>query len=271
MSRPLLVTGGSGYLGGALLAQASSPVVGTHLRGESVELTRLDVRDADATAALVALLRPTAVVHTAYVQDGPEAWATNVEGSRNVATAAARAGLRLVHVSTDVVFDGLKGSPYDESDEPHPVTDYGRSKLEAERAVLDAHPDALVVRTSLMVGAPEPGRQERGVLAAARGEVPGAVFFDDELRSPLLVADLARALLELAGRPQITGLLHLGGPESLSRYELACRIAAARGLAADRIARGSVADSGLVRPMDCTLDSSLARGLLASPIGPVRP
>jgi dTDP-4-dehydrorhamnose reductase len=122
-----------------------------------------------------------------------------------------------------------------------------------------------------MVGAPEPGRQERGVLAAARGEAPDAVFFDDELRSPLLVADLARALLELAGRPQITGLLHLGGPESLSRYELARRIAAAHGLAADRIGRARVADSGLVRPLDCTLDSSRARGLLASPIGPVRP
>jgi dTDP-4-dehydrorhamnose reductase len=194
VSRPLLVTGGSGCLGGALLAQATSPVVATQLRGDSVELTRLDVRDAEATAALVARLRPAAVIHTAYVQAGPEAWATNVEGSRNVATAAARAGLRLVHVSTDVVFDGLKGSPYDEGDQPNPVTDYGRSKLEAERFVLDAHPD-----------------------------------------------------------------------------ELACRIAAAHGLAADRIGRGRVADSGLVRPMDCTLDASRARGLLASTIGPVRP
>ena len=79
---------------------------------------------------------PACVIHTAYARDGAGAWATNVEGARNVATAAAAAGARLIHVSTDVVFGGDAGRPYVESDLPDPVTDYGRSKAAAEAAVL---------------------------------------------------------------------------------------------------------------------------------------
>ena len=269
MSGPLLVTGGSGYLGRAILASAEPRVVATHRSAGAaplpgVEWVRLDVRDEAAVAACLDRVRPRAVIHTAYVQDGPEAWATNVTGSVNVARAAARAGAPLVHVSTDVVFDGEKDGAYVEDDDPNPVTDYGRSKAEAELEVLASHPSALVVRTSLMAGAAVPGRQEQAVLAAARGESETG-FFTDELRSPLLVQDLAAALVELAGR-DASGVLHVGGPETVSRYELACLIAGAHGLPPERIRRARLAGSGLVRPANCALDSSRARALLRTPI-----
>ena len=77
-------------------------------------------------------LRPTVVIHTAYRQDGRGAWQTTVDGA-HIATAAARVGARLVHLSTDVVFDGRKGSPYVEHDPRSPVTEYSRAKAEAER------------------------------------------------------------------------------------------------------------------------------------------
>jgi dTDP-4-dehydrorhamnose reductase len=269
VSGPLLVIGGSGYLGHALLRSAEPPVVATHLTSPTApapgaEWRRLDVRDAAAVERAFADVRPAAVIHTAYRREEPDAWATNVVGAANVAGAAARAGARLVHVSTDLVFDGTAVRPYTEDDEPLPATPYGRTKLEGEREVQAAHPDALVVRTSLMVGGDEPGRQEQLVLAAARGESDIA-FFEDERRSPLLVDDLAAALVELAGRRE-SGLLHLAGPEAVSRYDLAFLIAAAHGLPSERLRRGRLASSGMQRPANCVLDSSRARALLRTPI-----
>ena len=82
-------------------------------------------------------LRPDVVIHTAYRQDEDD---VNTVGSENVARAAAAVGARLVHLSTDVVFDGRKGAPYVEDDPVSPVTDYGRAKAEAEVRVAAAHP-----------------------------------------------------------------------------------------------------------------------------------
>jgi dTDP-4-dehydrorhamnose reductase len=149
VSRPLLVTGGTGYLGSELLRRASGrPLAATYLQSEptragEVEWLPLDVRDAVAVRAAVERLRPAAVIHTTYRQEGEGARATTLDGAEAAAQAAAEVGARLVHVSTDVLFDGTKDGPYTEGDVPSPITDYGRAKADTERAVLAAHPDAL--------------------------------------------------------------------------------------------------------------------------------
>ena len=127
----LLVTGGTGYLGARRRRGRRRRRMGRHAPSVRRDL---DVRDAAAVAAFVDRLRPDAIVHTAYVRDGPTARAVNVDGSAAVAAAAGSA--RLVHVSTDVVFDGRLGRPYREDDAASPITDYGRTKADAERAVL---------------------------------------------------------------------------------------------------------------------------------------
>jgi dTDP-4-dehydrorhamnose reductase len=233
----LLVTGGSGYLGRELVRRAGA--VG-------ISSKDVDIRDATAVSRLFDSVRPSAVVNTAYRQDDR---ATTFDGAVHVAQAAAAVGARLVHVSTDLVFDGEKGEPYVEEDEPTPLTDYGRAKAEAERAVIQAHPAALVVRTSLIYGGQQPGPQER--MAAD----PQARFFTDEVRCPIQVGDLAEALLELA-RLQQSGVLHVAGSDRLSRAELAGLLAGAP------VSTASIADSGLVRPRDCSLAVDRARRLL---------
>ena len=147
------------------------------------------------------------MIHTAYRQDGEGARETTVDGAGAVARAAAAAvGARLVHMSSDVIFDGTKPTAYDELDPPSPITDYGRAKADAEHAVAEAHPGALLVRTSLIYGHGH-SRHERLALEAARGEGELA-FFDDEMRCPVAVDDLAAALLELVDRAE-SGVLNV--------------------------------------------------------------
>jgi dTDP-4-dehydrorhamnose reductase len=249
----LLVTGGSGYVGRALVCKAAE--AGWEVHGTSWSSGKgisLEVRDADDVRRVVREVRPDAVVHTAYVQEGPGAWGVNVDGSENVARAARR--VRLVHMSTDVVFDGRKGSPYVEEDEPTPVTDYGRAKAEAERRVVAVHPGALLVRTSLVYGADEPSRHERAALERAHA------FYTNEIRCPIHVDDLAAALLELVSL-DVSGPLHVAGADAVSRAEFA-----------ELIARGPVASTPAPpgRPLDCTLDSSRAQALLTRRLRGVR-
>jgi dTDP-4-dehydrorhamnose reductase len=126
-----------------------------------------------------------------------------------------------------------------------------RDKADAERAVLEAHPGALVVRTSLLYGGAEPGPQER--MAAD----PEAVFFTDELRSPIQVGDLAAALLELADGEH-AGILHLAGADALSRFDFARLLSPHP----ERVRGAPLSESGLVRPRNCSLSSARAGEVL---------
>ncbi len=223
----IMVTGGTGYLGRELVARGCAGVSRS---------TGVDVRDGQAVRR--ALRGADAVIHTAYVQDGPDAWSTNVDGSRAVARAAR--GLRLVHLSTDVVFGGGKGSPYVEDDPLDPVTEYGRSKAAAEAEVAREHPEALIVRTSLIYGGAEPSKSELAALD------PASTFYSDEIRSPVQVGELADRLLELVAI-DVSGPLHLAGADAVSRAEFA-------ELIARRPVRSTPAPPD--RPKNCALASS---------------
>ena len=241
----LLVIGAGGYLGGELLRRAPAAAPSS---------SELDIRDETAVFDFFTRTGPRAVVNAAYRRGDR---ATTSDGAIHVARAATVVGARLVHVSSDLVFDGEKGSPYVEEDDPAPVNDYGRDKADAEPGVLDACPDAVVVRTSLIYGGPEPGPQER--MAAD----PDAAFFTDEHRCPVQVGDLAAALLEVASSAY-AGLLHVAGADSVTRYELA------ELLSGGPVRAASQADAAEARPRDCSLSIERARGLLRTPPRGVR-
>ncbi len=226
----------------------------------------VDVRDADAVRAAIATARPDAVVHTAYVQHGDAVGAVNVDGSANVARAAAEVGARLVHVSSDVVFRGDAGRPLTESDLADPLTEYGATKAAAEVVVAEADPRAVLVRTSLIYGGDEPSRHERMALDAATGRIDAA-FYSDELRCPVAAGDLAAALVELARLPDLAGPLHVAGADGVSRLDFARLVATHAGVDPGRL-RGAPAPPG--RPLDLRLDCSRAAALLGTRLRGVR-
>ncbi|HEX6390220.1 MAG TPA: sugar nucleotide-binding protein [Solirubrobacteraceae bacterium] len=245
----IFVTGVSGDLGRALAARAdvagsvhSRPLPGRHA---------LDVRDAAAVRRAFATERPDVVIHTAYRQDDDT---VTRDGAAVVATEAARAGARLIHLSSDLVFRGALGRALTEDDAPDALAGYGRAKADAERLVAEAHPDALIVRTSLLLGAPGPPLRHE---LMARD--PGAFFYDDELRSPMSAGDLADALLELASL-DVGGVLHIAGADDVTRLELARLI--------NPSARGGPGPPE--RPKVCALDCARARALLSTRLRGVR-
>ncbi|WP_460167821.1 SDR family oxidoreductase [Thermostilla marina] len=144
----------------------------------------------------------------------------NVEGCRNLLRFARR-DVRLVRLSIDLVFSGDKGEPYTEDDPPDPVTVYGKTMAEAEKIVLDTHPQACVLRISLPMGR-SPGGHAGAIdwiesrFAAGR---PATLYYD-EIRTPTYCDCLNRVCEEVLGG-SLSGLFHAGGPRPLSLYEIA--------------------------------------------------
>jgi dTDP-4-dehydrorhamnose reductase len=276
----LLVTGGTGYLGGEIVRRATSlrwSVMTTwHHRppGEDADWIEMELADESSVERAVREAAPDVVIHTAFVQHGDLLDEVTARGAARVARAAAAAGAMLVHLSTDVVFSGSRDVPYREVDPVSPVHAYGRAKADAERLVVADHPAPLVVRTSLLYGGTDgpPGPQERLVADAVAGRV-NVSFYTDEVRNPVVVSDLATALLELADRGPGAiggGIIHLGGDDTVSRHEFAVLLAEAAGLDSARLRRGTSADKGENRPRRCALDNTLARAELETRLRGVR-
>jgi dTDP-4-dehydrorhamnose reductase len=165
----------------------------------------LDIEDVDSIARAVRDVRPRAVVNAAgytavdKAESEPErAHAINRDGAAHLARAASKAGLPFIHVSTDYVFDGRKGSPYREDDLPAPLGAYGRSKLVGEDAVRDACPAALILRTSWLYSHHGHNFVKTMLGLAETRNVVRVV--DDQLGSPTSALDLADAILTLADR-----------------------------------------------------------------------
>ncbi|HEX3714158.1 MAG TPA: sugar nucleotide-binding protein [Trebonia sp.] len=267
----LLVIGGSGLLGLRITRQAAlaghrvtatfhasaGPGRGAGPDGACADWRRLDIRRRDDVAALVRGVRPDTVINAAYRQSD---WETTADGAANVALAAAAAGARLLHVSSDAVFSGAAGR-YDETRPPDPVTPYGAAKAAAETAVKAIAPAAVIGRTSLIIGDGE-SPPERLVHALASGATAG-VLFTDQVRCPVHAADLAAALLELAVSAR-AGICHLAGADALSRYQLGLLVARRDGLDQAALPAGRSAASGRPGPLDVRLDSTRTQALLAT-------
>lgn len=263
----ILLTGSSGYLGSALLNYIPTvrPDWDLHITlfsivpsDEMPNAHHLDLRDPASVTRVMDRVAPDIVLHTAALNqsnDPQDLYDTNARGSGYLAQEAFKHNARLVHLSSDVVFDGRRGN-YTEADEPNPIMPYAVSKADAEKNVLASKANAVLVRTSLIYGFRPLDPRTRSVL---RGEMRR--LFTDEMRNPVWVRNLSEAVVELA-EMDYRGILNVAGPQPLSRYDLGLKLMDALGGDASQLIAAQSASGTIVRPLDCTLDISRAQNLL---------
>ena len=226
---PILVTGGSGQLATALEAAARVPL-------HRVGRPELDFDRPDSIAAVLAATAPWLVVNAAAYtavdaaeSDAAAAYRANRDGPAELARLCAQAGIPLLHVSTDYVFDGSKGAPYVETDPVAPQGVYGASKLAGEQAVLALCPRAIVLRTA-WVYSPTGKNFVRTMLSLGRTRDRLTVVADQQ-GCPTAAADLAEAILAIAGRiadagwqPRYAGVYHAAGSGWTTWFGLATAV-----------------------------------------------
>ncbi len=276
----LLVTGVSGLLGvnlawEALLAGHS--VIGTAraraLQGAPFPVITADLTDPAALDMVWQQARPEAVIHTAALanleacEERPDlAQRLNAEVPGIIAARARRAGVPLVHISTDAVFDGLNGD-YTEDDTPRPLSTYARTKLAGERAVAAAYPQALIARVNFF-GWSLSGRRSLAewFLHNLQNNQP-MNGFTDVFFCPLLANHLARLLLEALTRG-LSGLYHFTSPACLSKFTFGVAIARRFGLNHTLIRPSTLAEAGLTarRAHNLTLRSEKLFAALGHPL-----
>lgn len=267
----ILLTGASGQLGAYLLESLSLredfEIIGwsgrhREMRG-ALALEPVDLTNPEALEQALEAANPDAILHAGAVssadavrRDPAHAWSVNVGASTQIARWCRARDRRLLFTSTDLVFDG-RGSWYREEDPAHPLLAYGRSKREAEQAVMADAPNALVARLSLLYGPSHCGREsffDHEFTALKAGLARS--YFIDEFRTPLDYRTASRILVRLL-KVDYRGTLHVGGPERLSRHALMARSAAAMRIDPALIHGNRQQDAAMAepRPADVSLDT----------------
>jgi dTDP-4-dehydrorhamnose reductase len=263
LARPLLITGAAGTLGTALarICAARGLPCRRLRRGE------LDIADPGSIARALDALDPWAIINAAgYVRvddaerDRARCERENTRGPEELALACRERGVRLLSFSSDLVFDGGKGAPYDEGDPVAPLSVYGRTKADAERRVLALLPSALLVRTGAFFG---PWDEHNFVTITLRALSEGRVFraASDLTVSPTYVPDLADAVLDLLIDGE-SGIWHVANQGAVTWADLAARSASLAGVDARRLVPSPGSALGLTAPRPPYSALGSGRGLL---------
>jgi dTDP-4-dehydrorhamnose reductase len=279
-----LITGASGLLGlnTAVEAAREHDVVGqvnSHpLRTEAFTTLQADLLAPGALERLLDQTQPDWVIHCAALAnvdaceaDPLQARQLNSEVPRKLAELVARGGARLLHVSTDAVFDGRRGG-YTEEDTPHPLGTYAQTKLDGERGVLAANPEpivgqAIVARVNLFGWSLSGTRSLAEFFFYKLSAGQPCMGFTDVFFCPMLANDLGRVFLKMLD-VGLEGLYHAVGSECISKYEFGLRVARRFGLDGSLIAPRSVLEGGLkaARSLNLTLRTDKLAHALGQPL-----
>ena len=252
----ILVTGASGLLGLNLSLQMNGThaIVGVDrnkLTGTPFEIVKADLLETGVCSRLMDEVRPDAVIHTAAnaiidaCESDPEgARLINAEFPGRLAKLCAKRDVRLIHISTDAVFDGTKDGIYTEDDTPNPLGVYAQTKLDGENAVLSANPDAAVARVNFFGWSLSGKRSLSEFFFNHLSAGKACKGFVDAWFCAIFVGDLADILVQMLEKG-LSGLYHAVGSEALSKYEFGVRLAHKFGFDEGLIKPISVAQSGL--------------------------
>lgn len=251
----ILILGANGFVGRRILQQLAQcdnhSLTASSLRpdlcpGPGYEFIEADMCQAEALASLFERCRPEVVINAAalsvvdYCEQHPdEALRANTTAVEWLAQRCAESGCRLLHLSTDFVFDGHKGAPYTEDDLPCPVNHYGKTKWLAEQAIVRHTANHAILRVEVVYGRPLAGQHGNIALLVKQRLEQGQSMrvASDQWRTPTFVGDICQAVEALLS-PTHCGTFHIAGGEQMSIAELALRTARHFGL-----------DTSLLEPM----------------------
>ncbi len=237
----ILITGGNGLLGQKLVELMSNSAQYSLLmtsrqessvfENEAIRYNQLDTTRKNAVQSIVEEFEPNVIVNAAAMTnvdtcevEREAAWRSNVPGVENLIHAAKLSGARLVHISTDYVFDGKNG-PYSELDRPNPISYYGRTKLASENIVLTSGVAATVIRTMVLYGIGHKIKQNFALwLLKNLSEGKPVRVVDDQIGTPTLAEDLAYGIFKIIELER-KGLFHIAWPDLLSRNDFAVTLA----------------------------------------------
>ncbi|MBN2029564.1 SDR family oxidoreductase [bacterium] len=274
--KKILITGGSGLVGGHLvqLARAKWDVFATFYRHpfsfSGVHAVSMDLTRPDDVHRVVEKITPDVIIHCGALSDldlcekEPElCYRINAEATGILAELSSDMDCRLIYTSTDMVFDGQKGF-YSESDKTRPINLYGKAKQDGEERIKDSCPQYVIARVALVYGRPVIRGNSFSEKILNRIQNGKTVFlFEDQYRSPILVANLAQALLELVELPFV-GTLHLGGKDRVDRYTFGLKLAELKQIPTSLIVPSRMQDveTAAPRPLDVSFDISKTQHLL---------
>jgi len=271
----LLVIGADGFLGSYIFesckADPSINAVGTSRRNSNFEL--LDITNSSMANNVVAKVEPDCIINCAALTNVDEcerspmlARSVNAFGPSVLAEIAQKTGSRLIHISTDSVFDGVNGG-YSESSDPCPINTYGRTKWEAEKNVSSYHHDSVILRTNFYGLDPNGNRLMSWILSNLLSSNM-MIGFADVIFNPVWVKDLAKCIIELSAIGY-RGILHCVGDEILSKYEFINKITTALGYDQAYVKEGLSSDLttlGARRPAKTYLSNTMMHMILKTKI-----
>jgi dTDP-4-dehydrorhamnose reductase len=272
----ILVLGASGQVGHHLMVEANKrghSLVGTYCGFPARRLLPLDLTKPGEAEKLAAAEKPDVIISTAAwphvdgcEQDPDKAKFLNVDVTLEAAKAAASTKAQLVFYSSDYVYDGVK-TVYTEDDTPNPLSVYGRVKLEAEQAIQEILPKALIIRTAVVYG-PEK-REKNTIYQLIKANYNGKVFkaASDQICSPTYSPNLAAASIELVEKGA-EGIFHVAGTDIMSRYDFAMLACDVMGLDLSLLQPVTTAEFGspVKRPLNNGLDVTKATDVLHMPL-----
>jgi len=216
----VLLAGGKGLLGTSII-----PFLKNRFDVVSLDIDEWDITDRDTGEVIITRERPDALINCAAMTDvdGCEdrkesAEKVNSQGAAILADICDKHNIRLVHISTDYIFDGTKDLPYDEEDTPNPVSFYGKTKLWGEQQVFAKAPSSLIIRSQWLYG--DGGEHFISKVVKAAGEKGSVQVVNDQRGSPTYARDVAEPLAILIAKRE-SGVYHISNSGSCTWYELA--------------------------------------------------
>lgn len=266
MKKKVLITGSNGFIGQKMMTEvladknfdliALSRGSNRYSNTEGYLYIDGDVCNPEQMAEVISQHRPHFIIHTVAMANVEACEANieaceqvNVEPIKTLVSLSEKYDVHLIHLSTDFIFDGKEG-PYAETDIPHPLNEYGKSKLEAEKIIQASNSKWAIVRTILVYGIPNDKDRSNLILWVKNSLEAGKKInvVTDHYRMPTLVEDLTKATLSIMNK-QAKGIYHISGNEGYSIYDIAMEVAQFWNL-----------DTSLIQPVDSsTIESAVCR------------